>query len=85
MSYTVTWTPLAEQQLATEWLAAPDRGAVTSAVAWLDDGITRNPLGFGDPLDSSVHRVAYRPPVGIEYEVIEDDKRVIVRGVFFVG
>jgi hypothetical protein len=31
MSYTVTWTPSAESDLAAVWLAAPDREAVTLA------------------------------------------------------
>jgi hypothetical protein len=43
------------------------------------------PLDFGEPWASSVHRIAARDPIGIEFEVIEDDKRVIVHGVFAVG
>jgi hypothetical protein len=34
---------------------------------------------------SSVHRIAVRDTIGIEFEVIEDDKRVIVHGVFAIG
>jgi hypothetical protein len=35
-------------------------------------------------MESSVHRVASFDLLGIEFEIIEDDKRV-VQGVFFIG
>jgi plasmid stabilization system protein ParE len=82
MRYEVRWGPVAERQLADVWLAAPDRNAVTAAADWLDRWLARIPLQIGEPRTSSVHRVAYRDPLGVEYEVIEDDKRVIVQGVF---
>jgi hypothetical protein len=62
----------------------PDRNAVTAASAWLDAHLTRDPLHFGQPWASSVHRIAVRDPIGVEFEVIEDDKRVIVHGVFAI-
>jgi plasmid stabilization system protein ParE len=82
MRYEVLWGPIAIQQLAAIWLAAADRNAVTAAADWLDRWLARIPLQLGEPRTSSVHRVAYRDPIGVEYEVIEDDKRVIVQGVF---
>jgi hypothetical protein len=82
MNYHVEWTPLAEQQLAAVWVAATDRGVVTAAANWLDDELARGPLSLGDPVDSSVHRVASFDVLGIEFEIVEDDKRVIVQGVF---
>lgn len=85
MNHRVDWTHGAERQLAAVWLAATDRGAVTAAAAWLDDELALDPLHFGQPLDSSVHRVASFDRLGIEFEVIEDDKRVIVQGVFAIS
>ena len=82
MKYQVIWLPIAEAELATVWLASSSRKAVTTAAAWLDARLSRSPLTLGESRDSSVHRVAFRPPIGIEFEVIEDDKRVIVQGVF---
>jgi hypothetical protein len=82
MNYHVDWAPRAEQLLAAVWLAARNRGAVTAAAAWLDAELADAPLRFGDPIDSSIHRVGYHDVLGIEFEVIEDDKRVIVHGVF---
>jgi hypothetical protein len=85
MSYRVEWTPDTENDLAALWNAATDRGAVTAATAWLDARLARDPIHLGQPWGSSVHRVAVRDPIGVEFEVIEDDKRVIVHGVFAAG
>jgi hypothetical protein len=85
MNYQVEWTAEAENDLAALWTAATDRNAVTEASAWLDAQLTVNPLHFGEPWASSVHRIAVDDPIGIEFEVIEDDKRVIVHGVFSLG
>ena len=85
MMYQVTWGIAVEHQLAAIWIASTDRGAVTAASAWLEYHLSRTPLGLGEPRTSSVHRVAYRAPLGVEFQVIEDDKRVIVQGVFAAG
>jgi len=85
MNYQVEWTAEAENDLAALWTAATDRNAVTEASAWLDAPLMTDPLHFGEPWASSVHRIAVDEPIGIEFEVIEDDKRVIVHGVFPLG
>lgn len=83
-AYTIEWTPDAEADLADRWLAASDRSAVTAAAQWLETKLGSDPLRFGQPWWSSIHRIAVRGPIGVEFEVIEDDKRVIVHGVFAV-
>jgi plasmid stabilization system protein ParE len=85
MSYRVEWTTDAENDLATIWTAATDRTAVTDASARIDAQLARAPLGFGQPWGSSVHRIATDDPIGIEFEIIEDDKVVLVHGVFTVN
>jgi hypothetical protein len=82
MKYEVVWQTVAENELAAIWLAAPDRDAVTDAAEWLDGRLARSPLTMGESRSSSVYRITFRPPIGLEFEVIEDDKRVIVQGVF---
>jgi hypothetical protein len=82
MKYDVRWGPRAEQMLAAVWVAAADRQAVTHAATWFDDQLTRSPLQLGESRASFVHRLAFYPPLGIEFEVIEDDKRVVVQAVF---
>lgn len=85
MSYRVEWTPEAENDLAAIWSAVPDQRAITDAAAWLDQQLTRRPLALGEPWVSSIHRIATFGPLGIEYEVIEDDSLVLVHGAFAVG
>jgi hypothetical protein len=84
MNYVVTWVPVAEQDLATVWLAAPDRTAVALSAHQLDVTLGDDPLSFGESRRSSVHRVGFDPPLGIEFEVIEDDKKVLVQGVWLI-
>jgi hypothetical protein len=85
MNYRVDRTVEAENDLAALWTAAADRTSVTAASAWLDDQLTIDPLHFGEEWGSSVHRIAVDVPIGIEFEVIEDDKLVLVHGVFASG
>ena len=82
MNYRVDWEPLAEQELAAIWNAAPDRNAVTAAASSLDRLLAHDPLRLGESRTSSVHRIAYHDILGVEYEVVEDDKLVIVHAVF---
>jgi hypothetical protein len=85
MKHDVRWDTKAEQELAAVWLAAADRAAVSRASAWLDGQTASSPLTLGEARESSVHRIAFHSPVGVEFEVIEDDKRVIVRAVFAIS
>lgn len=85
MNYDVEYEKAAEDDLAAIWIAASDRTAVTNASAELDDAMADDPLTLGEPRESSIRRVAFCPPLGVEFEVIEDDKRVIVEAVFTVA
>ena len=82
MNYTVTWTPDAEQALAAVWLAAGDRIAVAAASHRLDQDLEHDPFARGIPRNSSVNRTAIELPLGIDYEIIEDDKKVRVLRVW---
>lgn len=84
MTYELIWNPAAENDLAKIWLAAEDRPAVRRASAEIDWVLARTPLGIGTVQESSVHRIAYFDCLAADYEVIEDDKRVIVQAVFAV-
>lgn len=82
MKYQIIWDATAEDELTAIWLAASDRKTVTQASAWLEQRPAIQPLELGESRASSVQWVAFRLPLGIEFEVIEDDKRVVVQGVF---
>lgn len=85
MTYRVIWGPQVEQMLAAIWLAAGDRRAETAAAAWFDRQLSRSPLALGESRESTLHRVEYYGPLGVEFEVIPDDNRVIVQAVFAAG
>lgn len=80
MRYTVHWTENVLDELAALWMAATDRTAVTTATHRLEQDLARDPYGRGFARNSSVNRTATDFPLGIDYEIIEDDKLVrIVR------
>ncbi len=85
MKYSVIWQRVAEGELAPVWLAASDRNAVTRAASRLDAQLASDPLHLGESRTSSVHRIAFDSPLGVEFEIVEDDKLVIVQGVFAVS
>jgi hypothetical protein len=82
--YSVVWGELFEQQLAAVWLAAKDRKSVSRAATFLETQLERRPLSVGESRSSSIERIVFEAPLGIEYQVIEDDKKVIVQGVWLV-
>ena len=85
MSYAVFWVPSAEQDLAAAWLGSADRNAVTRAAFRLEQHLLIDPLHSGvASRQLSVQRVAYEAPVGIEFEVVEDDKKVRVLTVWLM-
>ena len=82
MNYSVQWTEDALDELADVWLAAAERNAVTAASHRLDQDLANDPYAIGFPRNSSVNRTAVDPPLGIDYEIIEDDKKVRVLRVW---
>jgi len=85
MNYRVDWSPRAEQMLAAVRLDSYDREGVADDAALVDERLGRAPLSFGESRTSSVHRVGYLENLGVEFEVIEDDKHVLVHAVFAIG
>ena len=85
MTYAITYLPVAEAELAAVWLASADRSGITAAADWLDRELGRNPLRLGESRESPLRRLPYRDGLGVEYEVIPDDRRVVVQGVFAAG
>lgn len=84
MNYAVAWTPGAEQELVAVWVAATDRNAVTLASHQLDEDLARDPYGRGVERNSPANRTAVELPLGIDYEIIEDDKKVRVLRVWAI-
>ena len=78
----VVWIPAAENDLATLWLNSQHRKEVNQAAASLEKQITDDPLHTGESRQSTLQRIVMEPPIGIVFEVIPDDYRVIVLSVF---
>jgi hypothetical protein len=78
MRYTVTWLPVALDQLALVWVNAPDRQAVTDAVDRIDLALRVDPDQQGRP--RSGYRLYTDLPLLVAFEIIPDDCMVrIVR------
>ncbi len=82
MNYAVIWVPTAEDELMKVWIAAPDQLAVTQAAHRLEQALIQHPFAIGIVRNSSVNRTATDFPLGIDYEIIEDDKLVRVLRVW---
>jgi hypothetical protein len=82
LNYSVHWTDDALDELAAVWTAAADRNAVTAASHRLEQDLARDPYGRGIARNASVNRTATDLPLGIDYEIIEDDKKVRVLRVW---
>ena len=84
MRYRVDWSEAAERELSIAWFTTGDRNAVALASHNLEVALASDPLHFGRPRESSVSRVGFLHPLGVEFYVVEVDKRVLVLGVFAV-
>ncbi len=78
------WPERVTDDLMSIWSVAADPSAVAASSDRIDYHLTFAPLSFGESRESSLRRVAYLAPLRVEYEVIEDDKRVVVQKVFIV-
>jgi hypothetical protein len=74
MKYTVEWTSPAEDELIDIWTSATDQGLMTAVVHRLEQRLQINPY-VGKTRHSSVNRVVLSLPIGIWFDIIEDDKR----------
>jgi plasmid stabilization system protein ParE len=77
MTFTVLWTPTAEQELASIWLSAEDRNAVTSAAHTIDTLLRTDPETRGESRQGTL-RVLFVPPLGVDFDVVADDRIVYV-------
>jgi plasmid stabilization system protein ParE len=84
MTYTVVWTPTAERDLAEMWLNAVDRNAVASAANTIDVVLRDDPLSQGESRIEST-RIMFVRPLGIDFDVVRDDRTVYVLAVWFIG
>jgi len=70
----------AENHLANAWMTAPDKAAVTAAANTIDDQLRRDPYANSESRSGDT-RVMFVPPLGVAYDVNEDDCLVTVWAV----
>jgi hypothetical protein len=66
------------------WTASADQALVTLVVHQIEMRLRLNPLRTGESRDSSVSRLVLASPVGLWFEVIEDDQKVLVISVWSI-
>jgi mRNA-degrading endonuclease RelE of RelBE toxin-antitoxin system len=84
MRYTVLWLPRAEQELAALWLDANQREAITRAAHELDQRPANDAQDEGESREADL-RIAFAAPLGIEFQVEEEDRVVRVIQVWLFG
>lgn len=81
MNYRVVWPRKPLDELAAARLAAADRDAVTASYQ-VDQNLATDPYGMGLPFGSPQMRTVSEPPLAVDYEIIEDDKKVRILRVW---
>jgi len=81
MRFTVVWTPAAEQDLAALWLDAQNQNTIASAADTIDRLLAREPESVGELRFDTVRTLAI-PPLGVDYEVVDEDRMVYVLSVW---
>lgn len=84
MNYRVEWPDDPLDELANVWTVAPDRNAVTAAAHQIEQDLARAPYARGFLIGSPQTRTTVEYPLGIDYEIIEDDKKVRILRVWSV-
>lgn len=84
VNFTVVWMQGAQQDLASIWMAAIDRNAVTRASHQIDLALAVSPNTVGVPVFATV-REYLCAPLGVEFEVIDADMRVFVLSVWDIN
>jgi hypothetical protein len=80
MIFTVIWRPLATGKLATLWMNAPDRKALSAAANKIDELLKTDPESRGEPRGNN-RRVLIVPPLIVAFQVKELDRIVEVLSV----
>lgn len=79
--YELVWTEDAQQRLAAVWLASDNRNGVTRATDEIDNTLERFPASAGECLFDTVRELE-EPPLSVEFEVLEEEKKVVVMNVW---
>ena len=91
MRYMVLWKPAAERALATAWMEARDRSAVTDAAHQIDEVLQSFrdfiPSLADDAEETSsteLTRILIVGPLAVVYEIVEQDRTIWVLNLITV-
>ena len=80
MRFTVTWHPLAQQELADIWMRADDRNDVSAAANLIDRMLASDPRQQGEEFYGE--RLLVALPLAVTYSVNEPDRTVQILQVW---
>ena len=81
MKFTVVWKPTAKNELAKLWINAKDRSHVRLAADRIDYLLKWDPSFRGESRKETT-RILLVPPLGVEFEVHEEDRIVNVIAIW---
>lgn len=81
MSYSVFWAPNAERRLEEILQDAASQSLCAAAARDIDQQLISDPLRFGESRFDAVC-VGFVRPLGVQFEVLEDARAVIVYDVW---
>lgn len=83
MRFQVRWIAAAEQDLASIWMQASDRAAITSAALEIDRRLASDPHLVGESREGTL-RTTFELPLGVTFEVVDADRTVYVLAVWCI-
>jgi hypothetical protein len=81
VTWRVSWTVVAEQELTDIWMVEPDQDAIPRAANALDLRLEQSADTLGESRSAN-RRVAFEPPLGILFEVFPASQLVRVLHVW---
>jgi len=81
MTYRVLWSPHAEKRLELVLQDSTERELLAAAAREIDQCLMADPKAFGESRFDTV-RVGFVPPLGVQFEVMDDVETVIVYDVW---
>jgi hypothetical protein len=81
MTCRVLWAPHAEQRLEELIQSTDERELLAAAARQIDRALIADPLAFGESRYDTV-RIGFVRPLGIQFEVMDDVRTVIVYDVW---
>jgi hypothetical protein len=81
VNYRVFWAPQAEKQLEAILQDLTEQVRIAAAARRIDESLASSPLTFGESRYDTL-RVGFELPLGIDYEVLQDLRTVIVYHVW---